>query len=662
MQNFLSGHKVFNFSSLIIASILAVLAGCGSGTPSTTGITPTSGIVATVTANSLQLTKSPATVKSDNTTTTTITVTAIDAANAGVPNTTVTMSANTGFLSTGSVVTNSTGTATLTFSAGNNSANRIATITATAGSITTSTTVQIIGSTVTVNPTTATLPNDGTNPVPLLITAKDSAGNPVPNTAVTLTTGGSGTVTLTPPCTLLAPCMTDSSGNLNVVATGGSSVGSVTVTVAAVGATATSTLTVSPSASTFAIDQQTLNGTVIANNTLTAMNIGNTLDIRVNAPAAANVLFASSLGVWNGGSSVVTVPVSAGKATARLTTTKAGSDSIQVQDTANSGISDALTVTMTAASSTASSITLQASPSLVAKSTSSTAPGVSTLTALVKDANGFPVGGAPVSFSIPAPTAGGGETVSPVVVYSATSTGNGVALGEARTTFTAGSQPSGAGGVQIRASVVNSSPTVQTTTSINIGGTAGSVTFGQATVLTENSNLTAYILAMSVQVADSNGNPVPGVQVNLSVWPIAWSTGAGCVVDPDTMPASGVPGAGTFANEDSNENLILDSAEDGTRNFHFSAASAVGGTKDSLITPPNSASGTLPGTVTTDATGLATFNLTYTKTNAIWIINRIRARTTVQGTEAVGETSFRLAALKKDADPDCFLPPSPYLF
>ena len=134
-----------------------------------------------------------------------------------------------------------------------------------------------------------------------------------------------------------------------------------------------------------------------------------------------------------------------------------------------------------------------------------------------------------------------------------------------------------------------------------------------------------------------------------------WST-------PIPCPASGVPGAGTFANEDSNEYLILDSAEDGTRSFYFSAASAVGGTQDGLITPPNSASGTLPGTVTTDATGLATFNLTYTKTNAIWIINRIRARTTVQGTEAVGETSFRLAALKKDADPDCFLPPSPYLF
>ena len=222
--------------------------------------------------------------------------------------------------------------------------------------------------------------------------------------------------------------------------------------------------------------------------------------------------------------------------------------------------------------------------------------------------------------------------------------------------------------------MINSSPPIQTGTApsggdatIIIGGTATSVTFGQATALVEGggSPPTVYTLSMSVQVADAGGHPVPSQLVSLSVWPIAWSTGGGCVPDPDTMPvpASGIPGAGTFRNEDSNENFILDANEDGVRNFYYSAASAVGGTKDFQITPPASASGTLPGTVTTGLDGVATFNLTYTKTNAIWIIDRIRARTSVQGTEAIAETSFRLAATKKDAGPpDCILPPSPYLY
>lgn len=671
MQNVFFSQKITRASaSFLLAATIAVLAGCSDNTASL-GITTTT-TATTSTAATLQLSASPATVNSDGLSQTTITVTAVNAANAVVPDTTVTMSANTGNLGSGTVITGSNGQATLTFTSGTLSkSNRIATITATSGSISAiPLSVPIVGSTVTVNPTIATLPDDGTSPVTLTVTAKDAGGNLVPDTAVTLTTGGTGTVTLTPQCTTLLPCFTDASGQLAVVATG-SAPGNVTVTAAAVGDTELATLTVSPSAATFGIDQQTLNGTVIANNILTPMYIGDTLVVRVNAPApTTSVLFATSIGLWNGTSSYLLVPVAAGKATATLTTAGAGAANIQVYDLASVTSSDALTVTMTA--KTANSITIQASPGLLSKSTTTTT-GVSTLTASVKDINGFPVGGAPVAFSILNPT-GGGETVSPVVVFSATATGNGIALGDARTTFTAGSLSSPATGVQVRASVVPDPlvipplPLVATEAmgvnvtdsgndaSIVIGGTAGSVTFGQATVLAEGPNATTYILAMSVQVADSNGNPVPqGTAVNLSVWPIAWSTSSvPCTIDPDTATS------GTFLNEDIDENVNLETPEDGVRINSLGAQA--GGTADSLITPPNSAGGTLPGTVYTDASGVATFDLTYTKTNAIWIVDRIRARTTVQGTETVGETTFRLEPLQKDSSPTCHLPPSPYYF
>jgi hypothetical protein len=65
--------------------------------------------------------------------------------------------------------------------------------------------------------------------------------------------------------------------------------------------------------------------------------------------------------------------------------------------------------------------------------------------------------------------------------------------------------------------------------------------------------------------------------------------------------------------------------------------------------------------VTTDANGQALFDLNYTKTNALWIVDRIRATTKVSSSQAVGETTFRLGALEKDVKP-CRLLPSPYNF
>jgi len=102
---------------------------------------------------------------------------------------------------------------------------------------------------------------------------------------------------------------------------------------------------------------------------------------------------------------------------------------------------------------------------------------------------------------------------------------------------------------------------------------------------------------MSVLVADSNGNPAPpGTVVNLSAWPIAWSTGSGCAVDADTATT------GTFYNEDTNENLILDAGEDGTRRHYTTGATEVAGvTKDGSVTPPNSSGGTLPSQVIIDS-------------------------------------------------------------
>ena len=825
MLNHFCSKKITGFSaSFLLAAAVALLAGCGGGGSGTTSS------ASPVTSFSLLAT--PPTVNSDGLTSTTITVVALNAGNAAVSGVAATLSADSGILGAPSIITGTgDAPAMVIFSPGASKINRTATITATSGAISAQIPVQIVGSTVSVSSNGSTLPDDGQTPVTLTVTAKDSSGNTVPGAAVALTQTGSGSVTLAQ-----TSGTTDINGQFTVQARGAGA-GTVTISVAALGATATTLLTVSPTAATFAIDQ--LNGVSALNTALTAMKIGETLVVRVNAVNAANVTFATTTGVWNGGtSSVVTVPAVAGKATASLTTTQAGVATVQVYDSVASSTSDSLAVAMT--STNAASITIQPSPSVVSRSVGSTT-GSSTLIAMVRDANGFPVGDAPVSFSIVNPT-GGGETIAPVVVLSASTTSGGLNLGEARASFTSGSSSSGANGVQVRASVVGTNVAtepfdpitlmpINLTSSGNdatiiIGGTSGSVAFGISTALATDTTNSNYVQDMSVMVTDSNGNPAPvGTVVNLSVWPLTFSTGAGCARDADSLAtpfipgtpavdarpsvaavnavaatgASGAPGnltitasaasgatangykvviavnagagadsiavtntattatvtiningagpnsaynwaqvaaalnanatffasktastatgatvvttadaqvitlaggvtavaaqaevpaqaaipavpaspaRGTFYNEDINENLILDAGEDGKRDWYASGLTTTQGTRDGYATPPSSAAGSVPATVYTDtpdagtvpttvtigASGVAAFKLTYPKKSAIWVTDRIRARTVVQGTEMVGEIILYLAPTEPDVKPICRLPDSPYFF
>lgn len=703
----------FSVPFLLATAILA-LAGCSDNTASTGTTTPTTpGSVAVAT---LQISGSPTTIKTDNSTTTTITVTAVSSSNAAVSGATVTLSADTGLLSAQTLTTDATGNATAVFSSGTASkSNRTATITAVSGAITALLPVQIVGSTLTLAQSGTALASSGLSPATLTITAKDAGGTAISGATVTLTQTGSGTVTLTP-----ASGTTDASGQL-VASVAGATAGSVTVSVAAAGATATASFTVSASAATFGINQLTLNAgvpVVPANPKTTAMKIGDALAVQVSAPApTASVTFATSIGTWaesgtstcTTGTLSCTATLAGGVATATLNSLVAGVASVQVLDPLNSALSDSLSVGITA--STAAKITLQASPTVLPPSVGTTT-GYSTLTAMVYDATGAPVGSAPVAFSIVTGTGtNSGETISPVVVFTATTTTGGLALGAAPTTFTSGSLSSGAAGVQIRATVVGTAITTRSVTdpvtassldaAIVIGGTAGSVAFGQAShIIDAGGTSTTYTMPMSVLVADANGSPAPlGTVVNISVWPIAWSTGSPCNYDLDGGYWSNGPGyvwvpanIGTFFNEDTNQNLVLDAGEDGKRNFYATGTPTVltpapgatlsppspvatpytvpSGSQDNLITPVNSYGGTvastnpadLPGTATTDATGLATFNLTYTKSSAVWIISRIHAQAVVQGSPAVGQLDWRLVPSQPDAGTVCYLPPSPFTF
>ncbi|MDY6954901.1 MAG: hypothetical protein SWE60_25655, partial [Thermodesulfobacteriota bacterium] len=200
-----------------------------------------------------------------------------------------------------------------------------------------------------------------------------------------------------------------------------------------------------------------------------------------------------------------------------------------------------------------------------------------------------------------------------------------------------------------------------TSVNIVIGGTAGSIVIGSGSKI-EVLSPTTYSLPMSVLVSDSNGNPVSGAKVSLGAWPSFYSTGGWQHLEETTIdPTTGIMVTtqleeceavitGTYANEDLNENLFLDPGED---------SGPDPGHGDGQLTPPNSAAGNVPMSVTTDDNGVANFSLVYMKSSAVWIVDRIRASTLVLGTETTSSTTFRLPAEESEAEA-CDLPNSPY--
>ncbi|MDX8394228.1 MAG: Ig-like domain-containing protein [Mariprofundales bacterium] len=394
--------------------------------------------------------------------------------------------------------------------------------------------------------------------------------------------------------------------------------------------------TITNTNNSFAITAPTINPYSLATSTVLA--------ITVREPTIGNaVVFATSFGHFtdnytaiDGYSQIYEVANPIGSLIpAHLTSNQAGMANVQIYERNNPNIVTTLSVAISAPAASASQIALQAVVNVLSPDIGS--GGDSTLlTATVRDINGQPVGGAEVHFGIQGAT-GGGEFVSPVVAVTNSS-------GQVRSTFTSGTQSSAATGVTITGTVVkNAIPSnIKGTTAIVIGGTAGSVTISQGSLI-ENVSSTEYSLPMSVMVTDSNGGPVSNNKVTLSLWPSAYSTGFWVF---DIILKKYTPlVTGTYPNEDVNENLTLNIGEDANG--------------DGVLTPHNSAAGTLPSVVTTDVNGLAHFNLLYQKNSAVWVLDRIRASTQVQGSEAVGVLRLSLPYDAAEGDAGQ-LPESPF--
>lgn len=591
-------------------------------------------------------------VKSDGSDSSTITATVLDKNNAIIPNAVVTFSSSSGVVVAAAAVTDTNGKITAAYNAGADKSNRTDTITATAAnSVAGQIFVKVTGTQITLTAGSSSL-NAPSGTTSLVATLTDAGGAVITDTPIVLSTSGAGGVTLS--------SSTVASGAAVTVT--GASTGSATVTASALGVQSTINFSVSGGGNAFGITSPSASPATLVT--------GQALTIVISAPGLSSVQAATTLGTLTDANnaaatgSLINATVVSGVATVTLSSTAGGTATVQVTNPSNVSVSASLTVAISPPVANANVISVQANPSTIGVSFGGNQNSLS-LRASVTDAAGQPIANVPVQFEIVNPV-GGGEFISPAIAYTkATTTADG-GVGDAVATFTSGSKASGQGAsaIRIKATVVGNS-TVSSTASVVISGVATSVTIGQSSKITNNASNTSYILPMSVQVADSAGNPVSGATVNLKVRPVAFSTGVNCTPaqtfiaeDASLNVAGTVIGGG-------NGNSSLDIGEDGQRyaisgNLGSSLGSSAG-TQDGQLTPANSNAGTIPGQVTTAVDGTADFNFTYLKSNSIWTVVQMTASTLVGGTESQQSVIFRLAAAEEDVT-TCRISNSPYLY
>jgi Bacterial Ig-like domain (group 1) len=667
------------FLKYLSAGVLALgLASCGGGggsagttstgsgiTPTPTPTTPTVPTIPTVptvpNANAnvatIRINSSATSLNADGSSLVTFTVFALTSGNASVTGATIDLAATNGvILSSPSVVTTATGATVTMIAVSSDQTKRISALTASCAGCTASPAtaqINVIGASVAVTNSGATSLIVRGATTALNATVKDVFG--VVMQGVTVSFAATDPAILG----LNAPTGVTNSSGIATVTVAGLTAGTASINVSALG-------NAKSQAYTSGLGTTVLAVTSPANNFVMLTGAPGKL-ITVSAPGASTLTFTTTRGTFGNGTTSQNVAVVNNTASATLTSVQAGTATITIGD--NLLRSADLTLVVSPPVTAVNKILLNASQTTLPIANASGSQSSLTLTARAVFFDGVTdqsVVNVPIEFSM-AGGPGAGEFLAPALAFT-DSAGNAVA------TFTAGTSASIPNGIVISAKVQGTA--VQTGTSpssnnalLTIGGQALSVAFGPASVLGESSDKTLYIQAYSVQVTDANNNPVPNKVVTLRMRPVAFSLGGACTVTE------------TYCSEDWNANGSLEAAaEDGVRISTTTAtagscpstASTVAtaltiggippGTPDRILTPPNSDGGSVPTTVTTDASGIAAFNLTYLKGSALWVINKLTATVSSNGTETGKSTIFRLAQSVPDFGPPCALPPSPYSY
>ncbi len=599
--------------SAAVGTTIKVTASSGSGSGNVS-------VTVVGTQQTLSLTTSTPQISSDGTQTATLTALVRDANNnliSGVP---VTFSATSGGITvvygtTGNGQNNTiVGAAVATLSAANDPSNRTITVTATAGSATATVPVSVTGTTLSLSgPPNLVLGSQGTYTIALANSGKVG----IPNTAVTLTSAAGNT--------LSAPQVTTGSNGQVTFTLTASKSGADTITATSLGLTATQAVAVS--------GQNFVFTTPAASASSTSVPLGTAQNLVVNWSSGGSpvvgqtVNFAATRGTL---SSATAVTDSQGNATVSITSGISGPATITASATAVSA-----TTNLDFIATTPASINLQASPATIATQ------GQSTITATVRDANNNLVEGKTVDFATVADITGGSLSIAAVQTN---------VEGQAQTVYQASGTASATNGVVLQATVQGT--TISSTVDLTVGGQTVFLSLGTGNKVGENASQTQFQYPYLVTAVDAGGNPVPNVVVTLTVHPITYIKGSYKAGTTQWLQVGNGPGNTPVScpNEDANFNGVLDPGEDGC------SAPGVAWDGRAVVAPnvcnpdgndngkldPGGTAVASPSTVTTDATGSATFLIEYPEDQALWVGVELIATTTTQGTESTASAQFVL--------------------
>lgn len=610
--------RIMNMRNKILGTLLmAAVVACGGedafgpppgGGPGDPGTPPP------VEAAAIMLSTDTPSLPSAGTATATITAYVTDASNNLMADVPVQFSASSGSIITTQPVTAANGAATAVLSTLNDPSNRDITVTARVGAVERTLTVPVSGTSLTIQGPDALVSGVQGNYTVIL---NNSAGAAVPGAAVTLTA---------PSATLSsANLITDSNGRatFNMSQTAG---GTVALQASGAGAVASRSVTVSADNFTFItpeVDAQ--------------VPIGTPIDFTVNwqvggAPQADGTLV--NFAPTRGTPSAFSASTTGGNATITLTSTSSGEAVVTASNTAGT-VSTTRRVYFVA--TTANAVSLQASPGTVGINQTST------LTATVRDPTNNLVAGKTVRFEIVNDPTQGSLTVGTAVTDL---------QGRASTVYNATSVPSALNGVTISATVVNPAasdpqpPTLPTAqVNLTVAGAPSSIVFGTGNTIEQSEDDTLYIQHYTALVKDITGAGVSNVPVTITVEPVEYRKGFRFWTGNVWAVSMSTPAA--CLNEDLDFNGILDPSVDNDENGN--------GTLQ-----PGGVVTVVQDSVQTASDGGVRFRIVFPQDHADWVRVRLRARTTVQGTEFSTTTQpFWLPGAASDFRSENISPPGP---
>lgn len=599
--------KLLKFVSYVVVAL--VLGACGGGNKATaTSQTPTTTPTSEV-PYSMEVLASSNTLASAGSE---VVITAFvkNASNVGLADKTVSFATSSGILQVTSAVSDASGAVSAKLSAGSDKALRNITVTVSAASASgnivvpvTETKVSVAGS--------SSLQLGGASAT-YTVRAVDSANSPIAGAAISVSSTLGNAIAL-------SSSVTDATGATTFTYTP-SNAGTDTVTVSGLGGVAKTTVMVS--AIDFAVLTPASDGTA----TIPVGLAGQAITVRyknlnVGVPGQT-VTFSTTRGTFAPTSSITDVN---GDAVAVLSSTTAGQATVLAQIAGVGQVS--LPVQFLAG--VPSSVVVQANPGAVLPNLSGATSSQSTIEAVVRDSNLNAVANTQVAFSLVQDLSNG--SLSPGVAQT---DGN----GRAQVQFIPGTSSTAANGVIIKAEA--GSPVVSGQTTLTVNGQALFITLAFGSTMSEL-NATNYSRPFSAYVTDANGVAVASQTLSLSAIPVDYDKGR-MIYDSASSLWVHNPSVSGCVNEDLNTNGISDVGEDTNG--------------DSQLTPGN-VTALSAGTVTTDASGLAFFDLRFGKPYAGWSRVKITARTTVAGTESSRSITLRLPALIGDLG-DSTVPPA----